>query len=210
MAEQQPEAAYTATVRMLQEHAKNAPYVTQADILDVASMDPMEMRRRMIVSRDWHGQFSHCLDGIPEIQAMPGAGIDGCRMHREVRAVVTGLLDQLKSARAALSRLQAGGGEVVATLHDDGYWTPAKSEAGRALNERLMRAGTRVEVCLPHPAAPAKVLVPLPTENALELIAASEAYEYHDGAILDLLRSYERALATHNGLALGDGGEMQG
>lgn len=45
-------------------------------------------------------------------------------------------------------------GEVVATLHDDGYWTPAKTEAGRALNERLMRAGTRVEVCLPHAAPP--------------------------------------------------------
>lgn len=45
--------------------------------------------------------------------------------------------------------------EPVATLHDDGYWTPLKTEAGRQLNERLMRAGARVEVYshpVPHPA----------------------------------------------------------
>lgn len=45
--------------------------------------------------------------------------------------------------------------EPVATLHDDGYWTPMKTEAGRQLNERLMRAGSRVEVYIhpvPHPA----------------------------------------------------------
>ena len=36
--------------------------------------------------------------------------------------------------------------EPVATLHDDGYWTPKQSEAGRRLNDQLMRAGTRVDV----------------------------------------------------------------
>lgn len=43
--------------------------------------------------------------------------------------------------------------EPVATLHDDGYWTPKQSEAGRLLNDRLMRAGSRVDVYT-HPAAP--------------------------------------------------------
>lgn len=56
-------------------------------------------------------------------------------------------------------------GEVVATLHDDGYWTPAKSEAGRALNERLMRAGTRVEVCLPTAATPPAQPAPVVPEG---------------------------------------------
>lgn len=32
--------------------------------------------------------------------------------------------------------------EPVAKLHDDGYWTPMKTEAGRSLNDRLMRAGS--------------------------------------------------------------------
>ena len=30
---------------------------------EVASMDPMEMRRRLIRSSDWHGHFAHSLDG---------------------------------------------------------------------------------------------------------------------------------------------------
>ena len=37
-------------------------------------------------------------------------------------------------------------GEPVATLHDDGYWTPKQTEAGRRLNGQLMRAGSRVDV----------------------------------------------------------------
>lgn len=33
--------------------------------------------------------------------------------------------------------------EPAVTLHDDGYWTPNKTVAGRALNDRLSKAGTR-------------------------------------------------------------------
>lgn len=36
--------------------------------------------------------------------------------------------------------------EPVAVLHDDGYWTPEDTPAGRALNTRLMRAGSREKV----------------------------------------------------------------
>lgn len=32
--------------------------------------------------------------------------------------------------------------DPVARLHDDGYWTPEKNEAGRRLNDNLMRAGS--------------------------------------------------------------------
>lgn len=47
-------------------------------------------------------------------------------------------------ALTALTQLEAmvGAQEPVAKLHDDGYWTPMKTEAGRALNDRLMRAGS--------------------------------------------------------------------
>ena len=34
----------------------------------------------------------------------------------------------------------------VATLHDDGYWTAKKTEAGRLLDQRLRNAGSRVDV----------------------------------------------------------------
>ena len=65
-------------------------------MLQVASMDPDDMRRRLIRSNDWHGHFAHSLDGIPEIRNLPGAGIDGCRTHKEVRAVVLALLQQIE------------------------------------------------------------------------------------------------------------------
>lgn len=89
------QSEYLAIIAELQEIARQAPRVTQDWILKVASMDPMEMRRRMIRNYDWHQNFSHSLDGIPEIQMIPGAGIDGCRTHREVRAIVLGLLKRI-------------------------------------------------------------------------------------------------------------------
>lgn len=47
-----------------------------------------------------------------------------------------------------------GAQEPVAKLHDDGYWTPMKTEAGRALNDRLMRAGSpSIEVYTAAPVA---------------------------------------------------------
>lgn len=89
------QSEYLAIIAELQEIARQAPRVTQDWILQVASMDPMEMRRRLIRSNDWHRAFAQSLDGIPEIQTMPGAGIDGCRTHHEVRAIVLGLLKRI-------------------------------------------------------------------------------------------------------------------
>lgn len=100
------EEIYLRTVAELQELARNAPHVTQEWVLDVASMDPMEMRRRLIRSNDWHGHFAHSLDGIPEIRNIGGGGIDGCRSHKEVRAIVLDLLrqiDQLKTPNVEVS-----------------------------------------------------------------------------------------------------------
>jgi len=90
------EREYLRTLRELQELAKRAPYVSQDWVREVARMDEMDMRRRLIRSHDWHGHFAHSLDGIPEIRNLPGSGIDGCRSHKEVRAVVLALLQQIE------------------------------------------------------------------------------------------------------------------
>lgn len=95
------ERQYLRTLRELQALAKQAPYVSQEWVRDVACMDEMDMRRRLIRSNDWHGHFAHSLDGIPEIRNLPGSGIDGCRSHKEVRAVVMGLLAQIEQLKAS-------------------------------------------------------------------------------------------------------------
>jgi len=73
--------------------------------------------------------------------------------------------------RAVLAKLgtPAGAGEV-AYLHDDGYWTPAKTEAGRHLNDRLMCAGSpKVAVYLtPQPTQAQAGAVPLTRYRVLE------------------------------------------
>lgn len=86
------EASYLATVRELQQLAKRASRVTQDDILEIASMSIEDLRRRALVARDWHRAFAQCLDGIPEIKAMPGAAFDGVRGPKEIRAVVETLV----------------------------------------------------------------------------------------------------------------------
>lgn len=54
-------------------------------------------------------------------------------------------------------------GEPVAYLHDDGYWTAAKTDAGRNLNDRLLFAGSpKVAVyTTPQPTQPQTGAVPL-------------------------------------------------
>lgn len=63
-----------------------------------------------------------------------------------------------ENAREHISRGQAPAGaalEPIAYLHDDGYWTPAKTDEGRKLNDRLLRAGSpKIGVYLSIPTAP--------------------------------------------------------
>jgi hypothetical protein len=69
------------------------------------------LRRRLVRSYDWSGHYYHSLDGIPEIHAIGGGGIDGCRSHKEVRAIVLELLRQIQKLRdenAALLADSAG------------------------------------------------------------------------------------------------------
>lgn len=90
----QHEKKYLATVAELQAISKNAPHVTQDWILQVASMDVDDMRRRLIRNYDWHASFSHVLDGLKEIRCLPGSAPDGCWEPRSIR----GIVDQLVSA----------------------------------------------------------------------------------------------------------------
>jgi hypothetical protein len=91
------------TLSELQQIAKRGPHITPDDVRDIAAMPRDELQRRALRSRDWHGHFSHSLDGIPAIRNMPGAAPDGCWSHREVRAVVEGLLAKLAAPQGGAS-----------------------------------------------------------------------------------------------------------
>lgn len=87
-----PEETYLATLHELQGIAARCPHVTQQDVLEIAAMPVDDLRRRALIARDWHRHFSHCLDGITEIAAMPGAAPDGCWMPQQLRTVVEQLV----------------------------------------------------------------------------------------------------------------------
>ena len=87
-----PEQAYLATVAELNTLAERSKHVTHVDVLRIASMSADELRRRAIVALDWHSCFSHCLDGMPELKAIPGGAPDGCWLPGPVRGVVEALL----------------------------------------------------------------------------------------------------------------------
>lgn len=93
---------YIARVAMLREHAKQAKTVTEEDVLDAASMDADELRRRYLVQKDWHRLFAKCLDGLPFAQHGINGGTcpDGCWFPRDIRAIVERLLvDPVGKAR---------------------------------------------------------------------------------------------------------------
>jgi len=70
------------------------PHVRPRFVEEVKEMSREELQRRVLIGSDWQGAFACSLDGIPEISCMPGSGIDGCRTHKEVRAIVTQLVEQ--------------------------------------------------------------------------------------------------------------------
>lgn len=86
------ETKYLQTIAELQELARKGSHVTQDWILQVASMSPDDMRRRLIVNYDWHVSFAKCLDGIKEIKVMPGSAPDGCWDPKRIRSVVEQLV----------------------------------------------------------------------------------------------------------------------
>lgn len=68
------------------------PNVRPSFVEEVKNMSREELQRRVLIGSDWQGAFAQALDGIPEISCMPGGGIDGCRTHKEVRAIVMQLV----------------------------------------------------------------------------------------------------------------------
>lgn len=71
---------------------RRLPHVRPEFVEEVKTMSREELQRRVLIGSDWQGAFACALDGIPEISCMPGGGIDGCRSHKEVRAIVTQLV----------------------------------------------------------------------------------------------------------------------
>jgi hypothetical protein len=67
------------------------------------------------------------------------------------------------------------GVEPVAYLHDDGYWTAAKNDAGRRLNDRLLFAGSpKVAVyTTPQPTQAQAGAVPLTPDQIAEIADAA-------------------------------------
>lgn len=73
---------------------KDMPHVRPDYIEEVRKMEPMEMRRRLLISSDWQGAYASCLNGIKEIAVIPGGGIDGCRMPDDIKRIVERLVEE--------------------------------------------------------------------------------------------------------------------
>lgn len=89
---------------------------------------------------------------------------------RTAEGGANGYILPISFARAVLEKWgtpPAVAGEPVAYLHDDGYWTAAKTDAGRNLNDRLLFAGSpKVAVhTTPQPTRPQAGAVPLTVEK---------------------------------------------
>ena len=86
--------------------------------------------------------------------------------------------DHIDFARAVLAKWgtpPAAVREPAAYLHDDGYWTATKTDAGRKLNDRLLLAGSPKVAVYTTP-QPAKAL-PLTDEQIRAMCRASWVFE---------------------------------
>lgn len=71
----------------------NLPNIRRGMADEVRTMPVEELQRRVLIQSDWIGGFSHCLDGIPGVSIMPGAGVDGCRDPKKIRQIVLNLIN---------------------------------------------------------------------------------------------------------------------
>ncbi|MBB5547378.1 hypothetical protein [Paraburkholderia fungorum] len=55
-------------------------------------MSREELQRRVLIQSDYVGAFAGSLDAVPEIHCILGGGVDRCRDHRNIRAVVAALV----------------------------------------------------------------------------------------------------------------------
>lgn len=106
-------------------------------------------------------------------------------------------------ARAVLARWgtpPAVAGEPDAYLHDDGYWTAAKTEAGRNLNDRLLFAGSPKVAVYTTPQPTRAQPVPLTDEQI-----KAAASEYYVDDFLDF-KAGVRFAEQHHGIKGGQHG----
>jgi hypothetical protein len=74
--------------------AEGLPHVRPDFIDEVRKMEPMELRRRLLIGSDWQGAWAASLNGIKEIAVIPGGGIDNCRSPDDVRRIVEQLVKE--------------------------------------------------------------------------------------------------------------------
>lgn len=60
---------------------------------DIRNLSAAALRRRIRTQREWLCLFNECLDGFPQIQNIPGGGMDNCRAPDDIRRVVEALLE---------------------------------------------------------------------------------------------------------------------
>jgi len=90
----------------LREQAKVLTTISPDLVDEVATMPMPELQRRYLNAVDYNGLHSRSLDGIPQINGIPGDTFDGCRSHRETRRIVLHLVDRLETLKAENERLR--------------------------------------------------------------------------------------------------------
>jgi hypothetical protein len=83
-----------ANEKRIDDLVKRLPHVRPGFVEEVKMMSREELQRRLLIGSDWIGSFSHSLDGIPRIAHLPGGGIDGCRLPRNIRDIVLYLVKE--------------------------------------------------------------------------------------------------------------------
>ncbi|MGY6257292.1 hypothetical protein ACXIVK_27925 [Paraburkholderia caledonica] len=76
----------------IDELATQLTHVLPDFVAEVKGMSRKELQRRVLIQSDYVGLFASSLDAIPEIQCIPGCGVDRCRDHRNIRSVVAALV----------------------------------------------------------------------------------------------------------------------
>ena len=131
----EPVAEFSARVSMLLAHAKRGDSVSHDEVLEIAAMDPDELRRRAVVARDWHRAYQQCLDGLPLKAGMHHTVPAGCWFPRDIRMLVEQLLatQPLKAEQAKdaaedaelldwLEAMTDKGYCPAVVFDDDGHW----------------------------------------------------------------------------------------
>lgn len=115
------------------------------------------------------------------------------REEMEYRSCIDAADSWEKTSTAIKQARSAPVQEPDAYLHDDGYWTAAKTYAGRQLNDRLLFAGSaKIGVYTTQPAAQ-PALKPLTDEEIIKHFQA----KVNTGSLLSFADGVRYAEAAH-------------